>query len=237
MMATTTKTITIQKELWILRHGQAMHNVRAEVARAGGCTFDEFFQLMKEDDSLDCPLTELGQQQAQSVYEQYFRRPCPTSISTPLVVTPSTSSVSTTSSSSLSSLLKNYGKNSTIRQRQYPNIVISSPLSRAIQTADIALPDNAAAKRIGYEGFREVNGLLYNAKRRTKSELQSLYPHWDWNYIDTEKDILWDPTTLETHYDCAIRGLHAFEWLCQLQIDKDNDNSNNNEKEEQQRIL
>jgi hypothetical protein len=60
----TTSTTT---DLWILRHGQATHNPRAEAARAEGCSFDEFLRLMELDDSLDSELTELGRQQAESV--------------------------------------------------------------------------------------------------------------------------------------------------------------------------
>ena len=42
-----------------------MHNPRAEAARAEGCSFERFFDIMKEDDAFDAPLTELGKDQAQ----------------------------------------------------------------------------------------------------------------------------------------------------------------------------
>jgi broad specificity phosphatase PhoE len=54
------------KRLYIVRHGQAMHNPRAEVAKANGCTMEEFFELMRQDDVLDAPLTEIGKEQAKS---------------------------------------------------------------------------------------------------------------------------------------------------------------------------
>ena len=35
------------KTLWIIRHGQAMHNPRAEAAKEAGCTYEEFLDLMR----------------------------------------------------------------------------------------------------------------------------------------------------------------------------------------------
>ena len=52
------------KRVLILRHGQAMHNPRAEAAREDGCDFDTFLNLMKEDDQFDASLTQLGVKQA-----------------------------------------------------------------------------------------------------------------------------------------------------------------------------
>ena len=52
-----------RKIVTVLRHGQSMHNVRAEAARHGGCSFERFLELMALDDAFDAPLTELGIQQ------------------------------------------------------------------------------------------------------------------------------------------------------------------------------
>eukprot|EP00040_Diaphanoeca_grandis_P008706 m.46148 g.46148 ORF g.46148 m.46148 type:complete len:271 (-) comp20160_c0_seq3:188-1000(-) len=52
------------KVLVLVRHGQAMHNVRAEPLKAKGCTFQEFLDQMKQDDALDADLTETGRTQA-----------------------------------------------------------------------------------------------------------------------------------------------------------------------------
>ena len=53
------------KIVHFLRHGQAEHNPRAEAARDAGASFDEFLQLMKEDDAFDAALTPLGERQAE----------------------------------------------------------------------------------------------------------------------------------------------------------------------------
>lgn len=47
-----------------VRHGQALHNVRAEGLRSNGCDFDTFLATMKEDDAYDADLTDLGRSQA-----------------------------------------------------------------------------------------------------------------------------------------------------------------------------
>lgn len=60
------------KTLYIVRHGQAVHNPRAEVAKEKGCSMDEFFRLMREDDALDADLTELGKDQARQCHRDHF---------------------------------------------------------------------------------------------------------------------------------------------------------------------
>ena len=55
------------KIIHLVRHGQATHNVRAEPAKAAGCSFEDFIKLMKEDDEIDAQLTPNGIQQAKEV--------------------------------------------------------------------------------------------------------------------------------------------------------------------------
>jgi hypothetical protein len=89
---------TTTKRVLLLRHGQALHNPRAEAARENGCSFDEFLNLMREDDAFDSPLTELGENQAMQVGKD------------------------------LRQVLHNI------------DMIVSSPLSRALRTADLVLP-------------------------------------------------------------------------------------------------
>lgn len=163
------------KELIIVRHGQAQHNPRAEVAKANGCSMEEFIALMREDDVLDAALTEEGRRQAQAARL---------------------------------SLLE-FG--SSVR------LVVSSSLSRALETADHVHPpltasDGGNVLRVCYEHFREVNGDMLNAKRRTKSELAELFPHWDFGELDHEEDALWT-TVMEDLGAAAERGYLGFKWL------------------------
>jgi broad specificity phosphatase PhoE len=157
------------KELWVLRHGQATHNPRAEAAREAGCSFDEFLELMRQDDSLDADLTDLGRTQAQQVHEIHR--------------------------GALSSL----------------DAVISSPLSRALHTADLAAPH--VSIRVVDESFREINGLLLNAKRRSKSELSRLFPTWSLEGVAREHDEDWTADELEDKRACGERGYHGLAGL------------------------
>lgn len=163
---------TSRKQLWVLRHGQATHNPRAEAARHNGCSHDEFMALMQEDDSLDSELTELGKEQGRAVYAQRCKK-----------------------------LIGEI------------DLVVSSPLSRAIQTADLAVP--FVENRIAIEDFREINGWLLNAQRRHLSELQStLFPNWNFSALSTETDELWTPE-LESQADCCERGYRGLSWILQ----------------------
>jgi len=179
------------KHLWVLRHGQATHNPRAEAAKDAGCTHDEFLELMRQDDSLDSDLTELGCRQAQDVYERH--------------VAPDL----------------DYWKSQI-------ELVVSSPLSRAIRTADLAVPpslfesdssggeDGAQPRRrrrrVVREEFREINGWLLNAKRKTKTHLSDAFPHWDFDELEHDDDVHWTPT-LEDVAACADRGYRGLRWL------------------------
>lgn len=161
------------KDLWVLRHGQATHNPRAEAARAAGCTFEEFFELMRQDDSVDSPLTPLGLTQAEQVRSRHGAR-----------------------------------------LREVIQLVVSSPLSRALQTADTVLPPHVTEViRISREEFREINGELYNAQRRTVTALKAGFsPQWSWDSLLTDHDEMWTPI-LESIENCAERGYQGLNWL------------------------
>ena len=172
------------KEVWILRHGQATHNPRAEKAKAEGCSFEEFIELMRQDDSLDSPLTALGHQQAREIHQTYFSNP------------------------QISSRF---------------DLIVSSPLSRALQTADGALPPSSSSqdpqqqhsspRRICCEHWREINGQLMNAHRRSKSELQQRFPHWNFDHLQSDEDDTWKPEAIEPSQECRERGYLGFQWI------------------------
>jgi broad specificity phosphatase PhoE len=160
------------KDLYLLRHGQATHNPRAEAARAAGCSFDNFLELMRQDDSLDSELTALGREQARTVFEthsgnRHFRR---------------------------------------------IDLVVSSPLSRTMQTADLAVPLEIASNRVCVEDFREINGWLLNAQRKSLTDIRKTFPAWNLEHLEHEEDILWTPE-LESNESCAERGYQGLQWV------------------------
>jgi broad specificity phosphatase PhoE len=177
------------KRLWIIRHGQATHNPRAEKAKSEGCSHDEFMELMRQDDSLDAELTEWGQMQATQLNEHLH--------------------------STISGIF------------QKVQLVVSSPLSRAIHTADLALPsahmgaasplvgeaNNKNHRRVCVEHFREINGWLLNAQRRNITDLSQRFPAWEMTELEHHDDVLWKPHVLEDTQDCAQRGYEGLCWL------------------------
>eukprot|EP00980_Cylindrotheca_fusiformis_P021230 scaffold8161_cov111-Cylindrotheca_fusiformis.AAC.7 len=158
------------KRILIVRHGQAMHNPRAEVARANGCSMDEFVAIMREDDVLDAPLTDIGRDQAKLAQLQAAELDI--------------------------------------------NLVVSSSLSRALETADRVCPPShqGGANRVCCEHFREVNGSMLNAKRSRKSDLEKRFTSWNFDDLKTEDDLLWTPT-METFPEVAERGYLGLCWL------------------------
>mmetsp|Transcript_2986 Transcript_2986/g.6002 ORF Transcript_2986/g.6002 Transcript_2986/m.6002 type:complete len:327 (-) Transcript_2986:43-1023(-) len=197
--ASSSLSSTSSKILYVVRHGQAVHNPRAEAAKENNCSTEEFFRLMREDDALDADLTDLGKEQANRCYEAHF------------------------SSSASSSSSNNANKNNPLGI----DLVLASCLSRTMDTADLVFPhyendaesdvendttkDGAvsatppAPRRISIENFREVNGDLLCGKRRTKSELLARHPNWNFDSLVTEQDDSWTPK-LEEFGAAAERG-------------------------------
>jgi broad specificity phosphatase PhoE len=163
---------SLVKKVHFLRHGQALHNPRAEAARQAGCSFDDFLDLMKQDDAFDADLTPLGRTQAQSAASEYEAR---------------------------------------VRGVQ---LVVASPLSRAVETAMLVMPDRvSSAPFVAHELLRERSGWMLNAKRRSKVELQARFPGCSFELLETEEDALWKPEELEPTSDCAERGYKFLCWL------------------------
>ncbi|GMH70033.1 hypothetical protein TrRE_jg2389 [Triparma retinervis] len=92
-------------------------------------------------------------------------------------------------------------------------LLLSSPLSRCIDTADLVFPHRSPPKRIILEELREINGLLLNGKRREKSALEELYPHWDFSGVSNEEDVDWTADELESDESVVARGLRALDLI------------------------
>jgi broad specificity phosphatase PhoE len=163
------------KRIMFLRHGQAIHNPRAELARENGCSFEEFLQLMQQDDAYDADLTFLGEEQAKQAG----------------------------SIGSVQDALQNV------------EMIVSSPLSRAIRTADLfySTHSKSSPKRVAIEHFREINGKLLNAKRRPRTELETIFPHWNFSHVPST-DTTWTEE-LEPYHECSERGYQGLLWVMQ----------------------
>lgn len=74
-------------------------------------------------------------------------------------------------------------------------LIVVSPLLRAIQTADITFEEFKARKDVKWmlnEDIREELGLLMCNKRRSLPNILSEFPHFDSSLIEHEEDVVWD---------------------------------------------
>lgn len=81
-----------------------------------------------------------------------------------------------------------------------------------IHTADLAVPPEMALKRVCHESFREVNGSLLNAKRRSLTELATKFPGWDFSLLSSEEDDQWTEE-FESPELCRERGYKGLSWM------------------------
>lgn len=176
MRAQAARTVAgAHKILHVVRHGQAQHNVRAEPARANGCSYEEFLELMRLDDAFDATLTPAGVDQARQLHQSL-----PPSL------------------------------------HQSVQLVVASSLTRAIQTADIVFPQQLSrCRRISLDLWREVSGLLVNAKRQTREQLRAAHAEWDFDQLEANEDELWTEDKLEDAAACAHRAYLALDWAWQ----------------------
>ena len=77
----------------------------------------------------------------------------------------------------------------------HPQLVVVSPLLRAIQTAKITFghSDIGEIPWVAHEGCREETGLHVCNKRRPLSQIQADYPELQFHGDISEEDTLWDP--------------------------------------------
>ncbi|CAB9529013.1 mutase-like protein [Seminavis robusta] len=83
-----------------------------------------------------------------------------------------------------------------------PQVMIVSPLLRAIQTAMLSFGDHAdTVDWIAHEGAREQTGLLQCNKRRTRTEAAQEFPHVDFSTLQDDDDVMWQPDARESPKD------------------------------------
>ena len=94
-------------------------------------------------------------------------------------------------------------------------LVVCSPLSRALDTATLVLPGaTARGPFLAHDDLRERSGWMLNAKRRTRAELAArAAPAVDLSLLRSEADELWEADELEPKAVCAERGYQLLRWL------------------------
>jgi broad specificity phosphatase PhoE len=89
-----------------------------------------------------------------------------------------------------------------------PQLVIVSPLHRALQTAQITFQDSLDADIpfVAHEACREELGILTCNRRRPLSETKRDFPNIDFSLMDSgEEDTLWNPLERESPHDQSKR--------------------------------
>ncbi|XP_025014027.2 phosphoglycerate mutase-like protein 1 isoform X2 [Ricinus communis] len=97
------------------------------------------------------------------------------------------------------------------------DLVITSPLSRAMQTAIEVFGHEKSGLKCppitAVELCRERFGAHPCDKRRTIIEAQSLFPQIDFSLIESDEDNLWKADVREPDEEVAARGLKFMSWL------------------------
>jgi len=123
--------------------------------------------------------------------------------------------------------LTELGKNQCRNQRNKavtlkPEVVIVSPLLRAIETANLSFADYAeTVKWMAHEGCREETGYLVCNKRRTLSEIRADFPDLELAHEFTEEDSLFDPTKFETE---QAKGDRIYDFLTNFLMQRQESN-------------
>lgn len=98
-----------------------------------------------------------------------------------------------------------------------PEVVVVSPLLRAVQTAKLSFADYTIDEGstnnvpwIAHEGCREELGWLVCNKRRPLSEIKADFPELQFSPDVSEEDTLWDPSKFESE---THKGNRIYDFL------------------------
>ena len=93
-----------------------------------------------------------------------------------------------------------------LAQKLNPELIIVSPLHRAVQTAQLTFADFLGGVRfVAHDLCREELGLLVCNKRRPLSETIREFPLVDFSLTSGEEDLLWQPDERESPVDKSKR--------------------------------
>ncbi|XP_021288649.1 phosphoglycerate mutase-like protein 1 isoform X2 [Herrania umbratica] len=92
-------------------------------------------------------------------------------------------------------------------------LVITSPLSRAMQTAIGVFGSDRHPKVMAIELCRDRLGVRPCDMRRKISDYRSRFPTVDFSMMDVEDDTLWNPDVRESEEELAARGARFLKWL------------------------
>jgi broad specificity phosphatase PhoE len=93
-----------------------------------------------------------------------------------------------------------------------PQLIVSSPLCRALQTASLAFL-HVQVPFVAHELVREEMGVHVCDQRRSVARHQVDFPHVDFDLIQNNEDVLFQHDTRERRHDVGDRAYQFLEWL------------------------
>merc|ERR1712023_506366 len=75
-----------------------------------------------------------------------------------------------------------------------PELIVVSPLTRALQTADLAFKDLQDVPRLAHPSARERMSSLYSERRSDLHALRARFPTFDFSLLASETDDMWKGT-------------------------------------------
>ena len=181
------------KIVHFLRHGQAMHNPRAEAAKTAGCSYQKFLDLMQEDDVFDADLTEIGLQQAKKLNGAIASRLKPEEVE--LVA-------ASTLSRAIDTADLVFPPDPSV-----PRLALDEWREvRGARAVSINTVPRICARHDDSLAAMQISGWLENARRRPRAELAGRNVAWDFRLVPTESDELWQAAKLEAEEAVALRG-------------------------------
>ena len=105
----------------------------------------------------------------------------------------------------------------------WPEVVFTSTLQRAAQTATIAFGEGReregkgdpkpVPRFVALEELREQAGVHHCDRRRPLADIKKQFPKVDFSRVAEEKDVLWHSEIRETKLQLAERGLQALKLI------------------------
>ena len=101
-----------------------------------------------------------------------------------------------------------------LNSKKHIDLVVSSPLTRCLQTSSLIFPDFSPL--VCHGGIREAYGMHYPDRRSKLSQIKVMFPNVTHYHPSlTEDDVDWQPHIRETRDDVIRRIDDFFVWLMQ----------------------
>jgi broad specificity phosphatase PhoE len=176
-----------KKVVHFIRHGQGFHNLMADAAKKNNVSWNNFVSspnnpyMMPE--LLDCPLTDLGRQQAALLRDNQVKQFVDNMTVPELIVVSPCCRTLQTASIALQNFIK--------------------PTTDTVESVPI----------VAHELLREETGIHICDKRRSKTQISYEFPSIDFTLLDNEDDPLFQNDKRETKLEVAERIYSFMLWL------------------------